>query len=45
MKITVAPDSFKGNMSAPDLCSVIEAGILRAYKPAVVYKIPLADGG
>ncbi|MDR0998840.1 MAG: glycerate kinase, partial [Treponema sp.] len=45
MKIIVAPDSFKGNMSAPDVCSVIEAGILRADNSAKVYKIPLADGG
>jgi len=45
MKIIVAPDSFKGNMSAPEVCSIIEAGILRANKKAKVYKIPLADGG
>jgi len=45
MKIVVAPDSFKGNMSAPDVCSTIEAGILRADKKAKVYKVPLADGG
>jgi glycerate kinase len=32
-------------MSAPQACAVIEAGILRADKDAVVYKIPLADGG
>jgi glycerate kinase len=45
MKIIVAPDSFKGNMSALEVCAVIEAGILRADTNAVVYKIPLADGG
>jgi glycerate kinase len=45
MKIIVAPDSFKGNMSAPEVCAVIEAGILRADKNAGVHKIPLADGG
>jgi len=45
MKIIVAPDSFKGNMSAPEVCSIIEKGILRADKNAVIYKIPLADGG
>ena len=45
MKIIVAPDSFKGNMSAPVVCSAIEEGILRADKKAKVYKIPLADGG
>jgi glycerate kinase len=45
MKIIIAPDSFKGNMSAPEVCSVIEAGILRADKGASIVKIPLADGG
>ncbi|MDR0624832.1 MAG: glycerate kinase [Treponema sp.] len=45
MKIIVAPDSFKGNMSAPRACAVIEEGILRADKGTRVFKIPLADGG
>ncbi|MDR3139937.1 MAG: glycerate kinase, partial [Treponema sp.] len=45
MKIIVAPDSFKGNMSAPEVCAAIEEGILRADKTAAVCKIPLADGG
>jgi len=45
MKIIVAPDSFKGNMSAPEACDIIEAGIARADKDAEVFKIPLADGG
>ncbi|MDR1588045.1 MAG: glycerate kinase [Treponema sp.] len=45
MKVIIAPDSFKGNMSAPEACSVIEAGILRADKNIKTYKIPLADGG
>jgi len=45
MNIIVAPDSFKGGMTAPQACSAIEAGILRAYKKAKIYKIPLADGG
>ena len=45
MKIVVAPDSFKGNMSAGEVCDTIEAGILRADKTATICKIPLADGG
>jgi len=45
MNIIVAPDSFKGNMNAPEVCSIIEAGILKADKNAIVHKIPLADGG
>jgi glycerate kinase len=45
MKIIIAPDSFKGNMSAGEVCAIVEAGILRAAADAVVVKIPLADGG
>jgi glycerate kinase len=45
MNIVIAPDSFKGNMSAPEVCAAIEEGILRADKAAVIHKVPLADGG
>jgi glycerate kinase len=45
MKIIAAPDSFKGNMDAPEVSAAIEEGILRADNSAVVWKIPLADGG
>jgi glycerate kinase len=45
MNIVIAPDSFKGNMSAPEVCAAIEEGILRAGKGAVIHKVPLADGG
>jgi glycerate kinase len=45
MKIIIAPDSFKGNMSAGEACDIIEAGILRADNSITVCKIPLADGG
>jgi glycerate kinase len=45
MNVIVAPDSFKGNMSAPETCAIIEKGILRADKSAEVFKVPLADGG
>jgi glycerate kinase len=45
MKILIAPDSFKGCMTSFEACSAIEGGVLRADGDAVVYKIPLADGG
>ncbi|MDR1838179.1 MAG: glycerate kinase [Treponema sp.] len=45
MKVIVAPDSFKGNISAPEVCSIIEEGIFWVDKDATIYKIPLADGG
>ena len=45
MRIIIAPDSFKGNMSSGEACATIKQGILRADARAVVYEIPLADGG
>ncbi|MDZ7338607.1 MAG: glycerate kinase [candidate division KSB1 bacterium] len=45
MKIVVAPDSFKGNLSAQQICEAMERGIKRALPEAEVVKIPMADGG
>ena len=45
MTVIAAPDSFKGNMSAPVAAAAIEKGIKRADKKAKVFKIPMADGG
>jgi glycerate kinase len=41
----VAPDSFKGTMTASEVCSVIETSILKYIPDALVRKIPMADGG
>jgi len=41
----IASDSFKGNINAFEVCFIIETGIIRIDKDAIVYKIPLADGG
>jgi len=45
MKIVVAPDSFKGNLSALKVAEFIEAGIKQADENIEVVKIPVADGG
>ncbi len=45
MKIIVAPDSFKGSLSAVEVADSIEAGIKKANPRIEVTKIPLADGG
>ena len=45
MKILIAPDSFKGALSAKEAADAIEAGIKRALPDAEFSKIPLADGG
>src|SRR4051794_27377512 len=45
MKVAVAPDKFKGCLSASDVAAAIERGI-SAVDPAVeVVQIPMADGG
>ncbi len=44
-KIAVAPDSFKGNMTALEAAERIEAGFKKSIKNIAVKKIPMADGG
>ncbi len=44
-KIVVAPDSFKGSLSAEKAAEAMATGILQACPSATVLKIPLADGG
>jgi glycerate kinase len=43
--VVVAPDSFKGSLSAADVADAIAAGIRRARPDAVVRCCPMADGG
>ncbi len=45
MKIVIAPDSFKGNLSALAVANLIEKGIKRVYPKARIVKVPMADGG
>ena len=45
MKIVIAPDSFKDNMSSIEVCNIIEAGIRNIISDAQIIKIPIADGG
>ncbi len=45
MKIVVAPDSFKGSVTALQAANAIEQGIRRVFPSAVIEKIPMADGG
>ena len=44
MKIIIAPDSFKGSISAEDAASAISRGIARCCDAQTV-KVPIADGG
>lgn len=41
----LAPDSFKGTMSARTVCSIWAEAIKRHIPNAEIYELPLADGG
>ena len=41
----IVPDSFKGTLSATEVCEAIETGIRAALPDAVIRKISVADGG
>ena len=45
MRVVVAPDSFKGSLTAAQACAAMAAGVRRAVPQAVVIEAPLADGG
>ncbi|WHY68106.1 glycerate kinase [Neobacillus sp. SuZ13] len=45
MKIVIAPDSFKGSLSAVDAARAIESGIQKAFPDANTLCLPVADGG
>lgn len=45
MKVVVAPDSFKGSLSAPQAAAAIARGVRRAMPDAEILEVPLADGG
>ena len=45
MRIVLAPDSFKGSLSAPQACAALEAGLRRALPQATILARPMADGG
>lgn len=45
MKILIAPDKFKGSLSAIEVCNAIESGIKKRDASIEIIKHPLADGG
>jgi glycerate kinase len=45
MKIAIAPDSFKGSMTALEAAQCIERGLKRALLGVTCRNIPMADGG
>jgi len=45
MKIVVAPDKFKGSLTAPQVVEAISAGLRRAGPSVQIDACPMADGG
>ena len=45
MKIVIAPDSFKGSLTALEVAQAIQEGVRRVIPDAQVDRIPMADGG
>jgi len=45
MRILVAPDSFKGSLSAMAVAEAMERGIRAVFPDAEVARLPIADGG
>ncbi|KIC68950.1 glycerate kinase [Pseudarthrobacter phenanthrenivorans] len=45
MRILIAPDKFKGSLTAAEAAAAIAKGALRVYPDAVATQFPIADGG
>ena len=45
MKVVIAPQSFKGSISALDAAKAMEEGVLRVVPDAGTVLVPVADGG
>ncbi len=45
MKILIAPDSFKGTLTASEVCDIIGQAFRNTIKNSEIMKLPAADGG
>ena len=45
MKILIAPDKFKGSLSAQEVCEALSRGIQKNYPKVEIVSKPMADGG
>lgn len=45
MKIVIAPDSFKGSLTASQVCDIAAKAAREVFPDSAVQKLPLADGG
>ena len=44
-RVLVAPDKFKGSLSAAEVAAALSAGITAADSSWTVRAVPIADGG
>lgn len=44
-RIIIAPDSYKGTLSAIEACNIIEKAALESFPQLTVVKLPMSDGG
>ena len=45
MKVLIAMDSFKGNLTSLGVAAIVEQGIKKVFNDAIVDKVAIADGG
>jgi len=45
MKVLLAPDKFKGSLSAAEVCNAIARGLQRINPSITIISMPMADGG
>ncbi|HYO38291.1 MAG TPA: glycerate kinase [Nocardioidaceae bacterium] len=45
MRVVIAPDKFRGSLSAPEVAAHLAAGLIRAAPGTEVVQVPVADGG
>ena len=45
MKVVVAPNAFKGSLSASQAAAAIARGVREVFPDAEVFEVPVADGG
>ena len=45
MKIVIAPDKFKGSLTASEVCDIVQSELLSRSREFDIITLPLADGG
>ena len=45
MRVVVAPDKFKGSLTAAEVADAVASGLLAVAPDAAVMRVPIADGG